>query len=84
MVEQKVGEVFKYFEKPMVAGVKMTGSLSIGDTVHIKGRSTDIKQKVESMQIDRNPIQKAEVGQSVGLKVSAPVQPGDVLYKVTG
>lgn len=85
MGEQKVGEVFRYFDKVMVAGVKITdGSLSIGDTVRIKGATTDFKQKVDSIQIDRNPIQKAIAGQQVGLKVSTPVKPGDTLYKVTG
>lgn len=81
--EQKVGEVFTYFSKAGVAGIKITdGSIAIGDTIKIKGFTTDFEQKVESMQIDREPIEKADAGQSVGIKVKDRVRPKDVVYKV--
>lgn len=84
MVERKkVGEVFTYFSKVGVAGIKLTdGSLEVGDKIQIEGHTTNIEQGVDSMQIDRNPVDKAEAGQSIGIKVSDKVRPGDVVYKL--
>lgn len=79
---EKIGEVFKYFAKPMVAGIRITnGSLSVGDKIKIKGTTTDIEMTVDSMQIDRNEVEKVEVGKMVGIKVPDRVRPNDVVYK---
>lgn len=81
--EQKVGEVFTYFSHAGVAGIKITdGSIAVGDNIRIKGFTTDFEQKVESMQIDRDPVEKADASQSVGIKVKDRVRPKDVVYKV--
>jgi len=85
MTEQKVGEVFTYFSKIGVAGIKITdNAIEVGDTIRIKGHSTDFVQKIESMQIDKNPVKKAAKGQSVGIKVMDKVRPSDIVYKVSG
>ncbi len=52
-----------------------------GDRILIKGPTTDFEQIVESMQIDRKAIARAEGGQSVGLKVSQPIKERDVVFK---
>ena len=79
---KKVGEVFKYFAKPMVAGIKITGSLSIGDKIKIKGATTDIDMLVDSMQVDLKPVKNAKSGDEVGIKVPDKVRPNDMVYKV--
>jgi len=78
---EKVGEVFTYFSKASVAGVKVTGEVKVGDEIWVKGHTTDIKQKVESMQIDRVPIQQASPGQTIGLKVAGHVRHNDTVYR---
>lgn len=81
-VEQvEVGEVFTFFSKVSAAGIKLTGTLNVGDKIHIKGATTDFEQTVDSMQIDREPIQTASKGASIGVKVSSVVRPGDKVYK---
>ena len=81
--KQKIGEVFTYFAKPMVAGIKITeGSLAVGDRILIKGHTTDFEQTVESMQIERESIQSAGKGQDVGIKMKERVRPHDVVYKI--
>jgi len=83
MAEVKVGEVIKFFAKPSVAALLITGdSLKVGDTVHIKGHTTDLIQKIESMQIDNQPVSEAKAGDDVGIKVAERVRPGDVAYAV--
>ena len=81
--EVEVGRVMQFFAKPCVAAVEITsGSLAIGDTIKIKGATTDIEQKIESMEIDRKPVPSAVTGQSVGIKVKDRVRPHDKVFKV--
>ena len=83
MVEEKIGVVEHFFTNVSVAAVKIiNGELKIGDTIHIVGAHTDFKQKIESMQIDRNPVQSVKVGDDVGIKVKDRVREHDVVYKV--
>lgn len=83
MAETKVGVVFQFFAKPSVAAVRMTdGTLKVGDRVHILGNTTDFTQTVDSIQVDRNPIQEANAGSQVGIKVKERVRPNDTVYKV--
>lgn len=83
MEEVKVGRVVEYYARIGVAGVQIEeGSLSIGDTVHIRGHTTDLEQVVESMELEHKPIQKAEPGQMVGIKVRDRVREKDIVYKV--
>lgn len=79
---EEVGKVFTYFSKVGVAGIKLSGTLSVGDMIRIKGASTDFEQRVDSIQIERTPIQKAESGASVGIKVKDRVRPNDAVYKI--
>jgi translation elongation factor EF-1alpha len=82
MTEKEVGVVSDFFAHPVVAGITMTGTLKVGDKVHIKGHTTDIEMVVASMQIDNNNVTGAKKGQSVGVKVPDRVRVGDLVYKV--
>jgi hypothetical protein len=77
----EIGHITHFFSKISVAVVELTLPLAIGDRILIKGPSTDFEQTVESMQIDRKAIQRAESGQSIGLKVAQPAKEKDVVYK---
>ena len=81
MEEQEIGEVMDYFSKVNVAAIKLNGRLSIGDEIHIKGHTTDMTMTVGSMQIDKNPVDDASRGDSVGIKVNDRVRLGDKVYK---
>ena len=83
MAEQEIGRVEAFFARPVVAGVQLTDSLSVGDTIHILGHTTDITLVVHSMQISNADVQKASAGQAVGVKVPERVRGGDRVYKVT-
>ncbi len=80
--EVEIGEVIHYFGKVGVAALQLTGDLKVGDTIHVKGHTSDFTQTVESMQIDRNPITEAKAGQQVGIKVNEHARPGDKVYRV--
>ena len=83
MVEEKIGIVEHFFTHVSVAAIKITdGELKVGDTIHIVGATTDFKQKIDSMEIDRNPVESVKVGDDVGIKVKERVREHDVVYKV--
>ena len=82
MEEKKVGMVIKFFGKIGVAAIKLTDdSLRVGDTIHIKGHTTDLTEKVESMQIENQSVEEATPGADIGIKIGDRVRENDVVYK---
>jgi selenocysteine-specific translation elongation factor len=82
MPEIKIGIVSDFFAHPVVAGIELSGELSIGDLIRIKGHTTDIELTVSSIQIDNNIVNSAKAGDAVGIKVTERVRPGDIVYQV--
>ena len=83
MGEVEIGKVTDFFAKPVVAGIELSGTLKIGDKIHIQGSTTDMELAVESMQIERVNITEGKAGDLVGIKVTDRVRRGDKVYKVT-
>ncbi len=84
MEEEKklVGKITHYYGKIGVAVVELEDELSVGDEISIEGKTTNFRQKVESMQIEHKNIEKANPGDSIGLKVVEKVREGDKVYKI--
>ena len=80
--EELVGKVTHYFGKIEVGIIELSKELKVGDTIHIKGSTTDFEQKVESMQIEHENVEKAKKGDAIGLKVKEKAREGDEVYKV--
>ncbi len=77
----EIGHIAHFFAKINVAVVNLQLPLSVGDRILIKGPSTDFEQTVDSMQIDRKNIPRAQGGQSIGLKILQQAKEKDVVYK---
>lgn len=78
-----IGHVVSYFAKIGVAAIEIeSGEIKVGDTLYFSGRTTDFEQQIGSIQIDRNPVESAQAGDSVGIKVKDRVRDGDEVYKV--
>jgi putative protease len=84
-MEDRIGSVIRFFEKNSIAAVKLDyGDLAVSETIHIKGPATDFTQTIEVMEFDHKPVDKALRGQFIGIKLSQPAKPFDLVYKVTG
>ena len=84
MAEEQIGRVTHYFGKAGVAAIQITaGTLAVGDTIRIKGHTSDFTQPVDSMQIDGKGVQQSSIGQSVGIKVKQHAREHDVVYKMS-
>jgi translation elongation factor EF-1alpha len=82
MAEILIGEVIDYFAKVGVVALRLTGSLKVGDRIKIKGGEHEFEQEVESIQIDRNPVESADDGDEAGIKVSERAHKGNKVYLV--
>jgi GTPase len=77
----EVGHVTHFFTKISVAVLELKAPLAVGDHILFKGPTTDFEQVIESMQIEHEDIERAEAGQSIGLKVVQRVRERDMVYK---
>lgn len=85
MEEKRIGTVIDYFVKIGVVAIHLEEEgLKVGDSIHIRGYTTDFTEEVTSMQIDRNPVQVAKVGDDVGVKVKERARKKDAVYKAIG
>ena len=81
--EEKVGIVDGYYAKIGVAAIRLTdGPLQVGDQIRIHGHTTDFTQTVESIQLEHKPIQRAERGSEVAMKVRERVHLHDQISRI--
>ena len=81
--EEAIGTVTHYYSHLNVAVVQINkGTLKVGDTIHLKGNTTDFAQTVESMEYEHMHIDQAGAGQSVGIRVKDHVRGHDIVYLV--
>ncbi len=83
MAEIEIGRIGDYFAKIGVAGIQLTGELKVGDTIQIRGHTTQFSQAVESIQIEGAQVERGGPGDSIGVKVAERCRGGDHVYKVT-
>ncbi len=76
-----VGTIIHYFPHVQAAVIKVKAPIACGDTIKIKGHTTDLTQIVASMEIDRAPITLAKKGQEIGVLVSGRVREHDIVTK---
>ena len=82
MKEEIIGVVGHYYNNIGVATITLEGQLAVGDTIHIKGHSTDFTQKIESIQVAHKNVARAKEGDDIGIKVKDYARKYDVVYKV--
>ena len=80
---ERIGIVTHYYGNVSVAVIKLeSASLRVGDTIHIRGHTSDFAQRVESLQIGHAPVSEVGPNDDFGLKVIAHVREHDIVYKV--
>ena len=81
MAEQEIGKVIHYFDKAMVAVVKLSGNISIGDTIKVVKGENEFEMKVESMQVEHKPVDSGKAGDEVAIKIDNPTKEGALIYR---
>ncbi len=78
--EKLLGVVDHFFGRISVVAFKVKAPFEVGDTIHIKGHTTDFTQQVNSMQMNLKDIRRAKKGDEVGIKVKEKARTGDAVY----
>jgi putative protease len=58
------------------------GELRVGDTVHVRGHTTDFYQRVERIELEHQQVERARTGDHIGLQVSQRVREGDEVFRL--
>ena len=68
-----------YYSHLSVAIMRLeSGTLRVGDVIHIRGHTTDFCQKVESLEVNQAPVTEVRSNEEFGLKVAEHAREHDV------
>jgi Elongation factor Tu domain 2 len=80
---ERIGVVTHHYSHLSVAIIRMeSGTLRVGDVIHIRGHTTDFSQKVESLEVNHTPVTEVGLNEEFGLKVAEHAREHDVVFKV--
>jgi hypothetical protein len=80
---ERIGVVTHYYSHLSVATLRLeSGTLRVGDVIHIRGHTTDFSQRVESLEVNHAPATEVGPNDDFGLKVVGHAREHDVVYKV--
>ena len=74
-----IGKITHYYGKAGVAIVELQDELKVGDRIRIERGDSVFTQAVSSMQKEYQQMEKAEKGDSVGIKVDQKVKEGSLV-----
>lgn len=77
-----LGKVRAYDAKKNEMTILLEEPLSAGDALRVKGRDTDLSQRVERLCVGKRCMQSALAGETVVCSVADRVRVGDAVYKV--
>lgn len=80
--DQPIGKITHFYSHLGVGIIALTAPLKQGDTIHVKGHTTDFTQKVNSLQLNHESINEGNQGDEVGIKLDAKVRHGDTVSMV--
>lgn len=80
--EKKIGEVVHFFDKILVAIIKLTAPLKAGAEVKFKHGDNEFTQTIDSMEMDHKPITTGKKGDEIGVKVKQAVKQKTEVYLV--
>jgi hypothetical protein len=77
-----VGKVKSYDARRREMTLALEEPLSAGDALRVKGKDTDLSQRVERLCVGKVCVQSALAGELVTVSVADRVRAGDAVYKV--
>lgn len=77
-----LGKVRAYDSKKSEMTILLEEPVSTGDALRVKGRDTDLSQRVERLTVGKRCVQSALAGETAVCSVADRVRVGDAVYKV--
>ena len=81
MAQKEIGKVIHYFDKAMVAVVRLSGAVAVGDDVKFVHGDSEFTQNIDSMEVDYKKVKKGKKGDEVAIKVDSPTHENALVYK---
>jgi hypothetical protein len=77
----RTGKIVHLYRKIGVAVVELERPLARGTPIYIHGATTSYEQVATSMEIDHQQVEKATIGQKIGLKLARWARKKDVVFQ---
>ena len=81
--DQPIGKITHFYSHLGVGIIALTTSLKVGDSIHVKGHTTDFTQEVKSLQLNHQDVNAGKKGDEIGVKLDQKVRHGDTVSLVT-
>jgi len=79
----EVGVVLHYYPRAAAAVVSLSRPIHRGDTIHVRGQTTDFVQAVEELALEGAPGAEGAPPQQIGVGFSQRARAGDRVYRVS-
>jgi hypothetical protein len=79
---EPIGRVVRFYARAHAASIRLTAPLRVGDHIYLRGYTTDLQQRVTSLQISHSAVDAAEAGYLVGVQVVERCRPGDEVFRI--
>jgi hypothetical protein len=79
----EVGVVLHYYPRAAAAVVSLSRPIHRGDTIHVRGQTTDFVQAVEELALEGAPVAEGAPPQQIGVRFSQRARAGDRVYRVS-
>lgn len=81
-MERRIGKVTDYRPGDHAARIHLRGPLSVGDTIHIRGPSSELEERVDRLETPQGGNQRAGPGDDVGIEIRHPTEEGADVFLV--
>lgn len=78
----QIGFVVNYYPKVGVAEIKVIDNIKLNDELIFEGKTTFLKQRLDSMESHHKKINFAKKGDLIGVKVNERVRINDLVFKL--
>jgi putative protease len=79
----RTGVVRRYFARGGVALVALEAPLAAGDSIHVRGATSDFLATVTSLRVGGSPVPRATSGDAT-IALPERARPGDLVYALRG
>jgi len=79
----EVGVVLHYYPRAAAGVVALSRPIHRGDTIHVRGQTTDFVQAVQELALEGAPVSAGAPPQQVGVRLAQRARAGDRVYRVS-
>ena len=79
----EVGVVLHYFPRAAAAVVALSRPIHRGDTIHVRGQTTDFVQPVLELALEGASVTEGTPPQEIGVRLAQRARAGDRVFRVS-